>query len=284
MFRTKKVWLFIFPGLSLLALFYLVPFIGGIRYSVLDGSFENRFVGLDNYIKLWSNSMFLLGLKNTLVLSLICAPLLWLLSYLAASGLARIYPRGAFARSSILLPYLAPSSAMILVWQIFFDYGGVLNRLLTGLGADRILWLGSSAMRLPIVILFLWKNLGLCTVIFLSAIRSVPASLYEAAELDGIRPFRRSVSITLPLITPSAYLVFILSWINAFKIFREVYFLSGAYPDPAVYTLQHYMNNVYGKLDYQLVTSAAYSFAAIVLVLFGVLFFLQQRAANEING
>ena len=284
MFRTKKVWLFIFPGLTLLALFYLVPFIGGIRYSVLDGSFENRFVGLDNYIKLWSNSMFLLGLKNTLVLSLICAPLLWLLSYLAASGLARIYPRGAFARSSILLPYLAPSSAMILVWQIFFDYGGVLNRLLAGLGAERILWLGSSAMRLPIVILFLWKNLGLCTVIFLSAIRSVPASLYEAAELDGIRPFRRSVNITLPLITPSAYLVFILSWINAFRIFREVYFLSGAYPDPAVYTLQHYMNNVYGKLDYQLVTSAAYSFAAIVLVLFGVLFLLQQRAANEING
>jgi len=284
MFRTRKVWLFLFPGLALLLLFYLVPFAGGIRYSVLDGSFENRFTGLDNYRQLWSNSMFLLGLKNTLVLSLICAPLLWVLSYLTASGLARIFPGGAFVRSSVLLPYLAPSSAMILIWQVFFDYGGVLNRALTGLGAERVLWLGSEAMRLPIVILFLWKNLGLCTVIFLSAIRSVPASLYESAALDGIGAFRRSWNITLPLTAPSSYLVFILSWINAFKIFREVYFLSGAYPDPAVYTLQHYMNNVYGKLNYQLVTSAAYSFAAIVLVLFGILFFLQQRAANEING
>ena len=88
----------------------------------------------------------------------------------------------------------------------------------------------------------------------------------------------------LPLISPTAYLVFILSWINAFKIFREVYFLSGAYPaDNAVYTLQHYMNNVFEKLNYQMVTSAAYSFAAIVLAIFGLLFFLQQRATNEIS-
>ena len=284
MFRTKRVWFFLLPGLALLLVFYVIPFAGGIWYSLLDGSYENRFVGLENYRKLWNNSMFLLGMKNTAELSLICAPLLWVLSFVIASCLARIYPKGTFARSAVLLPYLAPASAMILVWQVFFDYGGPLNRILVRLGAERVLWLGSGAMRLPIVILFLWKNLGLCTVIFLSAIRSVPASLYESAELDGIRPIRRGVSITLPLITPSAYLVFILSWINAFKIFREVYFLSGAYPDLAVYTLQHYMNNVYSKLNYQLVTSAAYSFAVIVLALFGLLFFLQQRAANELNG
>ena len=284
MFRTKKVWFFLFPGLALLLLFYAAPLIGGIRYSLLDGSYSNLFVGLENYRKLWSNSVFLLGLRNTLELSLICAPLLWVLSFLFASGLARIYPRGVFARSSVLLPYLAPSSAIILIWQLLFDYGGPLNRILSAFGLDRVQWLSSSAMRLPIIIMFLWRNLGLCTVIFLSAIRAVPVSLYESAELDGIRPFRRNVSITLPLILPSAYLVFILGWINTFRIFREVYFISGSYPDTAVYTLQHYMNNVYSKLNYQMVTSAAYSFAVIVLVIFGVLFFLQQRAANEING
>ena len=284
MFRTRKVWLFLFPGLALLMLFYFIPFVGGIRYSVLDGSFENRFTGFENYIQLWSNKMFLQGLRNTLVLSLICAPLLWFFSFVTASVLARIHPFGGFARSTVLVPYLAPASAMILIWQLVFDYGGLLNRLPAAMGLERVLWLDSAAMRLPIVVMFLWKNLGLCTVIFLSAIRSVPASLYESAEIDGIRPFRRNVNITLPLITPSSYLVFILSWINAFKIFREVYFLSGAYPDMAVYTLQHYMNNVYSNLDYQRVTAAAYSFAAIVLVFFGVLFVLQQRAANEING
>ena len=284
MFRTKKVWLFLLPGLSLLLVFYVIPLLGGIRYSLLDGSYASLFVGFENYRKLWGNTMFLLGLGNTLELSLICAPLLWVLSFLFASGLARIYPRGVFARSSVLLPFLAPSSAMILIWQLVFDYGGPLNRILTVLGQTRVQWLSSGAMRLPIIVMFLWRNLGLCTVIFLSAIRAVPASLYESAELDGIRPLRRSLSITLPLVLPSAYLVFILSWINTFKIFREVYFISGSYPDQAVYTLQHYMNNVYSKLNYQMVTAAAYSFALIVLVIFGILFFLQQRAANELNG
>ena len=284
MFRTKKVWFFLMPGLSLLLLFYVIPFIGGIRYSLQDGSYANLFVGLENYQKLWSNPTFLLGLRNTMELSLICAPLLWILSFLFASGLARVYPRGVFARSSVLLPYLAPSSAIILIWQLVFDFGGPLNRIILAMGGSQVQWLSSSAMRLPIIIMFLWRNLGLCTIIFLSAIRAVPVSLYESAELDGIRPLRRNISITLPMILPSAYLVFILSWINTFRIFREVYFLSGSYPDQAVYTLQHYMNNVYAKLNYQMVTSAAYSFAAIVLVIFGVLFFLQQRASNEING
>lgn len=283
MFKTKRVWFFLFPGLALLMLFYVVPFIGGIRYSLQDGSFANRFVGLENYRILFANPMFQLGLKNTLVLSLISAPLLWLCSFLIGSALTEIHPKGTFARSTVLLPYLAPSSAMILVWQMIFDYGGPLNRIAVALGMERIQWLSSAAMRTPIVILFLWKNLGLCVIVFLSAMRSVPSSLYESAELDGIGWFRKTFSITLPLITPSAYLVFILSWINAFKIFREVYFISGAYPDQAVYTLQHYMNNVYSKLNYQMVTSAAYSFAAIVLVLFGILFFLQQRSTNEIN-
>ena len=284
MFRAKSVWVFLLPGGVLLLLFYLLPFFGGVRYSLLDGSFSGAFVGLANYSQLFANSMFQLGLKNTLLLSLVCAPLLWLLSFLFASGLARVYPRGSVARSAVLLPYLAPASAVILIWQLVFDVGGPLNRLAVALGGERVLWLAGPDMRVPVVVMFLWRNLGLGTVIFLSAMRAIPASLYESAELDGIRPLKRSLRITLPLCLPTAYLVFLLGWINTFKIFREVYFLSGAYPDPAVYTLQHYMNNVYSRLNYQLVTSAAYSFAVIVLALFGLLFFLQQRAADALYG
>lgn len=76
MFQKKKsLWLFLLPGLVLLMVFYVIPFLGGIRHSVTDGSFQNRFVGLTNYRQLWQNDMFLLGLKNTMELSLICAPL-----------------------------------------------------------------------------------------------------------------------------------------------------------------------------------------------------------------
>ena len=284
MFEKKKsVLLFLLPGLCMLLIFYIIPFFSGIGYSLMDGSYKNEFVGLKNYREIWQNSMFLLGLKNTMELSLICAPLLWILSFLLASALASIKPFGGFFRSSVLLPYLTPSSAILLVWLVLFDYGGPVNRALAAMGAERVMWLSSGALRLPVVLMFLWKNLGFCLIIFLAALQSVPQPLYEYATLEGAGFMTRAFRITLPLVTPTAFLVFVLAWINAFKIFKEVYFIAGAYPDYSVYTLQNYMNNMFQKLKYQNVTAAAYSFGLIVFAIFGVLFFLQRRAARGLN-
>ena len=284
MFEKKKsVLLFLLPGLCMLLIFYIIPFFSGIGYSLMDGSYKNEFVGLKNYREIWQNSMFLLGLKNTMELSLICAPLLWILSFLLASALASIKPFGGFFRSSVLLPYLTPSSAILLVWLVLFDYGGPVNRALAAMGAERVMWLSSGALRLPVVLMFLWKNLGFCLIIFLAALQSVPQPLYEYATLEGAGFMTRAFRITLPLVTPTAFLVFVLAWINAFKIFKEVYFIAGAYPDYSVYTLQNYMNNMFQKLNYQNVTAAAYSFGLIVFTIFGVLFFLQRRAARGLN-
>ena len=284
MFEKKKsVLLFLLPGLCMLLIFYIIPFFSGIGYSLMDGSYKNEFVGLKNYREIWQNSMFQLGLKNTMELSLICAPLLWILSFLLASALASIKPFGGFFRSSVLLPYLTPSSAILLVWLVLFDYGGPVNRALAAMGAERVMWLSSGALRLPVVLMFLWKNLGFCLIIFLAALQSVPQPLYEYATLEGAGFMTRAFRITLPLVTPTAFLVFVLAWINAFKIFKEVYFIAGAYPDYSVYTLQNYMNNMFQKLNYQNVTAAAYSFGLIVFAIFGVLFFLQRRAARGLN-
>ena len=281
--RKKSVWLFLAPGLLGLMLFYVIPFIGGIYYSLTDGTYRNAFVGMANYAGMWRNQMFLLGLKNTLELSLICAPLVWVLSFAIASLLNRLRPKGAFFRNSVLLPYLMPSSAMLLFWLVIFDFGGVVNRVVTALGFDRVMWLQGSQMRVPIILLFMWKNLGFAVIIFLSAIQAVPEPLYEYATLEGAGFLRQTFGITLPMIVPTAFLVIILEWINAFKIFKEVYFISGAYPDESVYTLQHYMNNMYNKLNYQNVTTAAYSFALIVFALFGVLFLTQRRLLKRLS-
>ena len=281
--RKKSVWLFLAPGLLGLMLFYVIPFIGGIYYSLTDGTYRNAFVGMANYVGMWRNQMFLLGLKNTLELSLICAPLVWVLSFAIASLLNRLRPKGAFFRNSVLLPYLMPSSAMLLFWLVIFDFGGVINRVVTALGFDRVMWLQGSQMRVPIILLFMWKNLGFAVIIFLSAIQAVPEPLYEYATLEGAGFLRQTFGITLPMIVPTAFLVIILEWINAFKIFKEVYFISGAYPDESVYTLQHYMNNMYNKLNYQNVTTAAYSFALIVFALFGVLFLTQRRLLKRLS-
>ena len=284
--KLRLAWPFLLPGLAGLLIFYGIPFVGGVWYSVTDGTFANRFVGFDNYVSVWNNPMFQMGLKNTMELSLICAPLLFLLSFLLAAGLHRIRPAGGFFRSSVLMPYLMPSSAILIIWLLWFDYGGPVNRMLTLLGGTRVNWMLGAELRLPVVLLFLWKNLGFCVVIFMSALQSIPESLYEYATLEGASFLRQTFSITLPLAVPSAFLVAILSFVNAFRIFKEVYFIAGAYPDDPeyIYTLQNYMNNMYSKLNYQNVTTAAYIFAVIVFVLFGLLFLSQRQALKRLNG
>ena len=281
--HKKSVWLFLLPGGLGLLVFYIVPFFGGVYYSLTDGSYRNAFVGLQNYANIWKNQMFVLGLKNTMELSLICAPLVWVLSFAIASLLNRLRPKGAFFRNSVLLPYLMPSSAMLLIWLVIFDYGGVINRLVVALGLQRVVWLQGAQLRVPVILLFVWKNLGFAVIIFMAALQAIPEPLYEYARLEGAGFWRQTFGITLPMIVPTAFLVIILEWINAFKIFKEVYFIGGAYPDEAVYTLQNYMNNMYGKLNYQNVTTAAYSFALIVFALFGALFLSQRQLLKRLT-
>lgn len=270
--RQKSVLLFLLPGLAGLVVFYFAPFIGGVYYSMTDGSFQNHFVWFQNYREIWQNEMFLLGLKNTLMLSLFCAPAIWALSFFLAMMLKTLGRRATFFRNALLLPYLMPTSALLIYWLLLFDYGGAVNRVLSLLGFGRVLWLEGSALRLPVVALYIWKNLGFSVVIFASAMQTIPEAYYEYARLEGAGPLTQARRITLPLLAPTAFLVFILAWINAFKIFKEAYFIGGAYPDEAVYTLQHFMNNKFAKLDYQDVTTAAYSFVLIVFVLFGVMY------------
>jgi multiple sugar transport system permease protein len=161
---------------------------------------------------------------------------------------------------------------MLIIWLLVFDYGGVVNRAFVAMGLERVFWLEGAQLRVPIVLLYIWKNLGFSVVIFTAALQAVPESLYEYAALEGAGFLRRQFSITLPQVLPTAFLVLVLSMVNAFKIFKEVYVIGGAYPDEAVYTLQHYMNNKFAKLDYQDVTTAAYSFAVIVIALFLILY------------
>lgn len=280
MFHKKSVWLYLLPGMLGLLAFYLVPFAWGIWFSLTDGTIDNNFVGFDNYLRVWQNEVFQLGLKNTLELSLLCAPVIFALSFLLAGMLRKPVAGGGFFRNALLMPYLMPSSAMLIIWLILFDYGGPINRLWVAMGLERVFWLEGSALRVPIVLLYIWKNLGFSVVIFTAALQAVPESLYEYASLEGAGWLRREVSITLPQILPTAFLVLVLAIVNAFKIFKEVYFIGGAYPDESIYTLQHYMNNKFSKLDYQDVTTAAYSFAVIVIVLF----LLMYRAKSVRSG
>ena len=270
--KKKSLWLFLLPGLLGLMIFYVVPFVGGIYFSMTDGTIDNRFVWFENYQRVWDNEVFRLGLKNSLELSLLSAPLIFLFAFILAVMLRALREKSLGFRNILLMPYLVPSSALLIIWMILFDFGGPINRVIEAMGGQRVLWLETGALRVPVVLLYIWKNVGFSVVIFSAALSSVPDEYYEFARLEGASVIQQETKITLPLILPTAFLVFVLAWVNAFKIFKEVYFIGGAYPRDEVYTLQHYMNNQFAKLDYQLVTTAAYSFALIVFALFGLLY------------
>ena len=120
MFKKKKsLWLFLLPGLAGLMLFYIVPFIGGIYFSMTDGTFQNRFVLFQNYKSVWQNEIFRLGLKNSLLLSLYSAPVIFVFSFVMAVMLRELKGKSLVFRNILLLPYLLPSAALILLMPCF---------------------------------------------------------------------------------------------------------------------------------------------------------------------
>ncbi len=279
--KKKSLWLFLLPGLAGLLVFHLVPFIGGIYFSLTDGTINNNLVWFENYKRIFGNKAFLQGLQNSLELSLLSTPIIFLFSFILAIMLKSLRTRSLPYRNILLMPYLVPSSALLIIWMVLFDYGGIVNRLVSLLGLERVMWLESGALRVPIILLYVWKNVGFSVVIFSAALQSVPDEYYEFAMLEGAGPIRQARSITLPLILPTAFLVLVLAWVNAFKIFKEVYFIGGAYPRDEVYTLQHFMNNRFSKLEYQDVTAAAYSFALIVMVFFALLYTMRGVRGDD---
>ncbi len=189
MFQHKKsLLLFLIPGLLGVLLFYVVPFLGGAYYSFTDGSAQAGIVGFANYAAVWGNRMFQLGLKNSLLLSLMCAPTVWLVSFVIAELLRKLPSGTKTLRSMMLLPYIMPSSAIILIWLLLFDDGGPINHLASVLGLERIDFLSGQALRLPVVLLFIWKNLGFAVIVFLSAMQAIPQAYLSSP------PWRERVS------------------------------------------------------------------------------------------
>ena len=139
-----------------------------------------------------------------------------------------------------------------------------------------------SSGQIIIVFLFLWKNLGLNIILFLSALNNIPKEVIESSMMDGAGAVKRFFSIRLYYLGPTVFFVAIMSLINSFKIFREVYLLTGDYPYDKLYTLQHFMNNMFNSLDYQKLSAAALLMAVVMIVLIALLP-VYSRLLRKIN-
>lgn len=277
------VCLFLAPSLIGFAVFYMLPFIGGMYYSLLDSPFSREYVGLKNYIGLLANQSFIKAVINTAVFTSLCVPLNMILSLGLAILLNKRIHCKSILRTLFITPLVVQVASVVFVWQSMFDINGALNALIASLGHAPVDWMKSDWARVAVVIVYLWKNVGYSMVLFLAGLQNIPIDYYEAARIDGAGPWKQLISITLVYLTPTAFFVFIMSIINSFKVFREAYLISGDYPHSSIYMLQHYMNNMFAGLDYQKLTTAAFIMAVFIVMLVLVLFLIERRISKAIG-
>ena len=120
-------------------------------------------------------------------------------------------------------------------------------------------------------------------ILYLAGLSEIPPSLHESAAIDGASIFRRFTHITLPCLRPTVFFVLVLSIVNCFKVFRESYLIAGPYPDDSIYMLQNYMNNMFSRGDYPMLTSAAFIIAAIIIALLLCVFALNRRTQRKLE-
>ena len=279
--RKQIGFLFILPGLFGFALFYLIPFIVSVGYSFLSRPVGGDFVGLRNYIELLQSPAYRLGLQNTVIFMGMSVPITMALSLGAAMMIKNTGKFKSLFVLVFLIPLVIPSGSMVFFWRILFSANGALNGLLTSLGFQGINWLNSNYARLTLLIIFVWKNLGFNLVLFLSGLSNIPNEYYEAAKADGADAFQSLRWITLPCILPITIIVVLMSIINSFRVFREVYLLLGAYPHESVYMLQHFMNNNFFALNYPRLTTATTLLSFAMIFLTKGLLWLERRASHD---
>lgn len=275
---------FIAPSFLGVLLFFVLPFLVVCYYSVVDNPVSGNFVFLENFTTIVSNAAFKRAVHNTLTFSAVAVPLAVLLSLLLAIVLEAKLPFRSQFRTFFLSPMMVPVASIVLIWQVLFHYNGAVNDFLAVFGMEKIDWLKSEYAQVVIVILFLWKNLGYNMILFMAALASIPKDILEVARLESASPLQTFFYIKIRYLSSTILFVTIMSLINSFKVFREVYLLTGDYPYDTIYMLQHFMNNKFRSLDYQTLSAAAILMAAVMVVIIGILFLVENRFGKDVEG
>lgn len=228
---------FLAPSAIPLLLFTLVPMVSSIRISLLSWNLisEPTFVGLANYAKLLASPTTATVFGNTLGYVLGYLPLVYVGGLLLALALNARIPAQGFFRAIYFLPVITSWVVVALVWKWLLNpSNGLVNTVLGAIGLPQPGWWTDPQWALASVILAsAWKDLGFVMVILLAGLQAIPADLYEAARIDGASGRRAFWNITLPLLTPSTFFVVVISLINGFQVFDQVYVMTGGGPEGA---------------------------------------------------
>ncbi|WP_085066169.1 carbohydrate ABC transporter permease [Catenuloplanes japonicus] len=267
--RRLTPYLYILPFLLVFAAFGAYPLAYALRLSLTrwTGAGEPRWIGLDNYTYLLTSPEFWASLGNSAVIWLLVVPIQMVAGLGAAVLLsnARLRLRGAF-RVAFIAPFVTPLVAMAQVWIVVFDQDhGLVNHALNLVGLPDVGWLTSTAWSKPtLALLFLWKTTGFAIIILLAGLQSVPAPVYEAAEIDGASRWRQFWSMTVPLMRRSLSFLLVIQTLAVFQMFAEPFVVTQGGPFGSTTTAGLYLYDHITASD--LGTGAANSFLLVILV------------------
>ena len=223
-------WFIVFagPNIALILAYIYYPLLANLYFSTLDwrlGARTARFVGADNYTEFFSSRSGVEVWRVTIIFTLATVIGSMVLGLLMALVLNRAIPGRTAARTAIFSPYVLSGVGVGLIWSFIFDPRiGVLSHFLQLFGRQSPEWFLDRNLALVMVILvYIWKNLGYCAVIYLAGLQSIPQDLLEAAAIDGAGPIRRFFTVILPLLSPTVFflsIAMVLSSMQAFDILR----------------------------------------------------------------
>ncbi|QIS38678.1 carbohydrate ABC transporter permease [Clavibacter capsici] len=269
-------WGFCLPFVAVFAVFMLVPLVSSFAMSFTDfratdirSPFAVDFIGLDQYAKLLGDATFLRSIGVTASFVVVGIPVTMVTALALAlalnSGRGRIV---SFFRVGFYAPVVTSIVAVSVVWRYILQPDGLLNSALAVVGITGPNWLSDTAWALPsLVAMAVWRNVGTLMIIFLAGLQAVPEEVQEAAVMDGASPWRRLISVTLPLLRPTLLLGSVLISVGFLQFFEEAFVMTRGGPLDSTLSVAYYTYRQFGFGEYGLASAASYVlFLAIALL------------------
>ena len=276
------VLLFVLPALIPLFIFWIYPILRSVWLSFTDWDFmtpDYNFIWFKNYTSLLKDSRFYEALWNTLVFT---AGTLFP-TIIGGLGLALLLRRnfkgsGVF-KFVLFSPWITPTVAISIVWTwIFREDGGLANQVLGLFGLPALKWISSSdTAMLSVIIVTVWKSLGYAMIFYLSALEKVPEELYEASALDGAKPWRQFLDVTLPGISPTTFFLMIITMVNSLQAYDQIQILTQGGPSGSTRTLLY----MYYQLGFQEFKMGQATATAVIMIIITVILSLAQFTASK---
>jgi len=268
--EDKIGYLLIAPFYIFLLVFVLIPIIINLYLSFTNYNLTDAdWVGLRNYLNLFSDTFFHVALKNTVVYTFFTLLFTMGIGLMLALVLNRKLAGLSFLRTGFFMPHITSMVAVSMIWLWVYEPShGLANSFLDFVGIKKIQWLFDESWAMPSVIFMsVWKFVGYNMVIYLAGLQSIPSHLYEAASVDGAGPVRQFFSVTIPMLSPVTFFLFITGLINNFNVFEQIQILTGGGPMNSTTTLVH---QIYNRAfnDFQMGYAAALSMVLLAIIAF----------------